>query len=245
MFGNMTTDGLEQAQDRLGGFSLKETDIYPGTIKAAYAGKSEGGAMNITLIVDLAGSEYRETIYISNKKGENFFLNPQDNTKKVPLPGFTTINDICLIAVGKPLSEMGTEEKVFNVYDKDAKRELPKTVQMLTELIGGKIALGIVKSIVNKSEKDAAGVYQPTAETREENTIDKVFHPEEKKTVAEAVNGQDGGFWDKWLEKNKGKTIDKRKVKDGQAGSSSRPAPAAGGQSSAAPARQSLFGGKK
>ncbi|MFR7882301.1 MAG: hypothetical protein ACLU5J_13140 [Christensenellales bacterium] len=37
---------------------------------------------------------YTETIYITNKEGKNYFLNKQDPTKKVPLPGFTLIDDL-------------------------------------------------------------------------------------------------------------------------------------------------------
>ena len=40
MFGNLTTDGLQESQDRLGGISVFNTDIYIGTVKALYAGKS-------------------------------------------------------------------------------------------------------------------------------------------------------------------------------------------------------------
>ena len=93
MFGNMTTDGMEKQEDRLGGgYQPLETDIYTGVIKAAYAGKSQSGAMNITLIVQLGDREYRETVYISNRNGENFFVSK--DKKKVALPGFTIINHL-------------------------------------------------------------------------------------------------------------------------------------------------------
>ena len=50
LFGNLTTDGLEEAEDRIGGFQPLDTDIYIGTIKTAYAGQSQGGAHNLSLI---------------------------------------------------------------------------------------------------------------------------------------------------------------------------------------------------
>ena len=86
MFGNMTTDGLEQSQDRLGGFTLQESDIYLATIKAFYAGKADSGAMNITVIADLNGKEYRETIYITNKKGDPEPDPDLRDNENVPLP---------------------------------------------------------------------------------------------------------------------------------------------------------------
>ena len=177
VFGNLSNDGLEETTDRLGGFNVRDTNVYPATIKVAYAGESQGGAKNVTVVVNLPDGEYSETIYVTNKQGENWFLNQNDKTKKVPLPGFTTIDDICLVTTGNPLSAQPTEEKVVKVYDYDEKKELPKSVQVLVELTGKTVLLGIVKEVVDKSVKnDTTGEYEPTGETREQNIIAKVFH---------------------------------------------------------------------
>ena len=245
LFGKLTNDGLEESQDRLGGFAVLDTDVYAGTIKAAYAGTSSGGSTFVAVIVDLNGREYRETLYVTNKKGENFFLNKEDKSKKVPLPGFTTVDDICLITTGKPLSEQESEEKVINIYDFEQRKDVPTTVPMLTELLGQKISLGILKILENKNEKSGEE-YVATAATRELNNIDKVFHPELKLTVAEARNGvEEAKFQDAWVEKNKGVTRDKRTIKEGEAGAASRPtrAPGAAPAAGAAPTK-SLFGKK-
>lgn len=245
LFKGLSDQGLEQAQDRLGGFQPLNTDIYLATIRAAYAGKSAGGAVSITILADIGGREYRETVYVTNKQGENFFYNPQDKSKKVPLPGFTVINDICLIAAEKPLSQMDTEEKVINVYDPEQKKEMPKPVQMLVDLIGKTVALGIVRQLENKTEKNNEGTYVPVAETRESNFTEKVFHPELKLTVVEATNGKDKPeFWDSWLGNKKDQVRDKRTIKDGQAGAKGAPKAAPQTTSSAPAGRPSLFGKK-
>ena len=145
IFGNLTNEGLEETTDRLGGFQIRATDIYPATIKAAYAGQSVGGARNVTIVVELPDGEYSETIYVTNKKGENWFLNQNDKSKKVPLPGFTTIDDICLVTTGKSLAEQDSEEKVVKIYDFNERKELPKAVPMLVDLIGQTLFLGIVQ----------------------------------------------------------------------------------------------------
>lgn len=244
LFGSLTNDGLEEATDRIGGFQPFDSGIYTGTIKLAYAGESQGGAKNVTIVVDMDGKDYRETIYITNKKGENFFYNKQDPKKKVPLPGFTTIDDICLVTTGKPLCEQPAEDKVVNVYDADLRREVPKSVPMLVDLLGKQVSLGILRQLENKSEKDGAGNYIPTADTRETNAIDKVFHTETKMTVAEArASKGHPEFWITWSERNAGVTRDRREIKDGAAGQAGRPAmgrtpPQAGTN---APAK-SLFG---
>lgn len=242
IFSDLKTEGLEETQDRLGGFAVLETNAYEAAIKVAFAGQSAGGAHSVTVIADAGGREYRETIYITNRKGENFFLNKNDKTKKVPLPGFTTMDDICLVTTDKPLSEQDTEEKIVNVYDSDAKKEVPKSVQVLTALTGATVILGIVNNLVNKNEKDGSGNYVPTPDTRNENVIDKVFHSPSKMTVVEARTGAtEPKFYDAWVAKNAGQTRDRRELKDGSGGSAGKPTagPPAGG--SAAP-RKSLFG---
>ena len=247
IFGKLTTDGLEEVTDRLGGFQPLDSDIYTGNIKAMYAGQSQGGAHNVTVIAELGGKEFRETIYITNKKGENFFLNKNDPTKKVPLPGFTTIDDICLVATGKPLAEQPTEDKIVNVYDPDQQKEVPTSVPMLVDCLGQEVSLAILRVLENKSKKDGNGNYIDTAETREVNTIDKVFDPGSKMTVVEAKNeATEAVFHDAWLEKNQGNARDKRTIKDGEGGNAgnsgrpgSKPAAASGGAE-----RKSLFGNK-
>lgn len=247
LFGNLTTDGLEDSQDRLGGYQPLDTSIYDVKIKAAYAGKSDGGAMSVSIIGTLeGGKEYRETFWVTNKKGENFFLNKDDKSKKVPLPGFTVVDDICLIATGKPLSMQDTEEKVINLYDREAQREIPKNVQMLTGLLDQSVKLGIVKQLENKTKKnEQTNQYDPIAEDKLINFVDKVFHPELKLTVAEARDNQETAkFHDAWLDRNKDQVRDKRTIKDGQGGKTGAPPQAGGNNASQPAARTSLFGKK-
>lgn len=233
LFGKLTTDGMEEVQDRVGsGSQPLESDIYEATIVAPYVTHSASGAMAVNLIAKIGEREYRETFYVTNREGKNYYLN--QNNKKCPLPGFNTINDICLIATEQPLSEQDTEDKVLKLYDFETKSEVNKTVPVISGLMGKKVALGILKRIENKRVKEG-DTYVDSAESRTFNAVDKVFHPELHVTVPEAVHGKEAAFWDKWLEANKGKTQDRRKIKDGEAHQARKPA--------AAPApKKSLFG---
>lgn len=222
LFKNLTNTGLEEATDVLGGSSLFPSDIYTGTIKVAYAGASKSGAQNITLLVNINGKEYRETIYITNKQGQNFYISKNDETKKNPLPGFSLVDNICLITTNKSLSEQDSEEKVVNIYDFDAKKELPTRVPVLTDLTGKTISLAILQEIVNKNVKDDSGNYVPINETRNQNVIEKAFDTESHLTVSEAKGNRVSVFWDAWLEKNKDKIKDKTKTVTGNI-SSGRP----------------------
>lgn len=208
IFANMTTNGLEEQKDSLGGYSPLETDIYEATIKALYAQTAKSGAMSLNLIADINGREYRETVYITSKDGVNYYVNKAG--KKAPLPGFITMNDLCLCAVGRELSELETETKVIKLYNREAKTEMPTEVPMVVDLIGAKVALGIFKEKVNKQVLEG-NTYVDSEETREQNVINKVFHLETHKTVNEAKNDLEAEFWDKWLAKHQGKEIDRTK----------------------------------
>lgn len=252
VFGNLTTEGLEEQGDRLGGFQTVPTDAYVPTIKAMYAGKAAASnAQNVTIIADINGTEYRETIYITDKTGKNYYhpkdgKGARDNTKRNPLPGFSVVNDICLFITGKPLAEQVTEEKVMNIYDPEQKRELPKSVPVITATMGEKVGLAIIREIVFKQEKNTStGEYEDTSETRTQNTIDKVFHPTMQVTAHEVKNTPEGqsptpDFIPKWVEQNKGKDRDKTKGKSGaEAPKSGKPG--AAGNSASTP---SLFGNR-
>lgn len=225
IFSNMSTEGMEQAKDSVGGYSPLESGVYEATIKTVYITNSAKGAMAANLIADIEGREYREQIWITNAKGENFFVNKQSGNK-VPLPGFTILNDICLAALKKPLAQLDTEPKVFKLYDYEAKAELPKEVPTIVDLCDTKVILGIIKQIVDKNVKDGNGNYVPSGEVREENVIDKVFSAETKMTSNEVASGKtEPSFIAKWMEKNQGQTRNRAKGKaEGTAGAPQKPA---------------------
>lgn len=224
IFANLNTNGMEQVKDSLGGYSPLETDAYLAKIKNAYVTMSKNNAMAVNLVCDIDGREYREQLWITNAQGQNFYTSKTGG--RVPLPGFTVLNDICLCGVEKPLSQLDTEPRVFKLYDYEAKTEMPKEVPTIIDLLDAEIILGITKQVVDKTVKDANGNYVPSGETREENVIEKVFHAETHKTVNEATSGiATAQFYDKWIAKNAGKTKMKAKGKaEGSAGAPQKPA---------------------
>lgn len=241
MLAGASAAGLTEQEDRLGGGSwIIDTDVYEGTVKVAYLTKSAGGAIGVQLIADIDGKEYRELTWVSNKAGEFYFTNQKN--EKQGLPGFVTINDLCLFCTEKELKDQTQEEKIVNVWDSELRKEAPKSVVVLTELTDKKILVAINKNLENKSEKQPDGSYKDIPDTRDTNSIEKFFHPEKKVTISEAKRQlAEGEFIYAWLEKNKGNVRDKRSIKDGDAGGhAGRPGGApnagAGGQQ-----RKSLF----
>lgn len=256
LFSNMKTDNLEQSEDRLGGgVQAVATDVYEVVIKNMYAGASEGGAQNVTVIADVGGKEVRETVYITKKTGEHYYYAKDDTSKskKLPLPGFSLINDICLLTTGNDLSDQETAEKVVKIYNFQERKEVPTPVPVLVNTIGKRVLLGISRVIEPTTRADDSGKRVPqyddngALKKRTINTINKAYDHSTRRTVNEVIQGiEKPEFIDAWLERFKGKDDDSaiRGLEGGAAGGpgasgSGRPQ-AAGGGGEAAP-KKKLF----
>ncbi len=244
-FENMSTDDLEESTDSLGtSFAAVPTDVYEAEIKFAYLGKSQSSkAQSLTVHATLGGAEFRETIWVTNGKGENFYLSKDGKNTKHPLPGYTTADDLCLMAAQQPLNKQNIEKKTFNLYDFELRKEVPKEVDTLVDLIGKKVSLGITREVVDKEKKDDSGQYKPTGETRIQNTINKVFHPETGRTVNEYRHDiPTPEFRDSWIERFKGKDKIKAKGVPGANGPGSAGTGRPGAAGSPAAATRNIFG---
>lgn len=226
LFENLDTNDVERTEDRVSnGSRLLDSDIYVATIKAAYTGESKSGALSVTLMCDIDGKDYSETIYITNRNKEPYSVNTSTR-KKSFIPGYNYMNAICLVAAGKELKEVEAEDKVLSLYNFETKKNENTSVPVLVDLTGKQVALGIAKELRNKAEL-VDGKYVDIPESREQNRIKAVFDPESHKTVNEALDGKEATFWDAWLERNKGRVVDLRTIKDAAptTGSASAPAP--------------------
>lgn len=235
IFSGMKTDGLEQERDVLGGGGTVESGIYDAIIKLAFAKKSgssdaQGVEYHLELKTPTGGTFiFRETQWVTNRDGVHTYNDKNDPTKKHLLPGYIMVDALCLLSTGYPLAEQEMAEKVVNLYDYDAKKELPKSVPVLTDLIGKEITVAVIKQTVDQTTKNGAGDYIPNGKTRDENVADKFFHTESKRTTSEIRAGlEDPIFYTAWEEKNKGKTKNLAKGTEGNSGVPGQP-PAAGG----------------
>lgn len=246
-FAKFSNDGLEKAKDTLGGGGfIKDSDLYKGAIREFYATQSESGSMFAHFTIEMAdGSKYSDRVCVAGKSGDNFYLNKQDPTKKVPLPGYLIAEHMAQIAVGKSLNELDFQTKTITQRNFDTKKDEHVDVQMAVEMLGKVVELGVLKIRTNK--KGPAPDYALTNEEKFENETDKVFHPEYGITVVEAENEISEPLFRKgWLERNKGQIRDKfKEVKGaGAAGAPQRPTPSGGAAAGGAPARKSLFPSK-
>lgn len=239
MFEDINIDGVEEQQDRLGGSYTIETGLYDGIIKLAYVTTAQNSkAKCVITVIDYAGKEVTERTWVFNKEGKPTY---EKNGKKFMLPGFELINDMCFMATGLGLAEQKVENKVIKVWDPDLKKEVDKSMPVITSLLGKPITAAISKVIENKQEK-VDDKYVDTNEKREVNVTEKYFHTETKRTLVEVKKGlsveiaQEDLFYTKWGEKNTGVTKDKFKPVAG--------AMATGGQSGSGSPKgsKSLFG---
>lgn len=236
MFDNIDTTGVEKAKDILGGSFIKESDVYDATIKYAYGFESKGGARGLQFEFALEdGTTLRQQIYYTSGKEKGQKVYSEKNGVKTPLAGFVICDNIAKIVTGgQELKTLGSsvEKKVISAYNFDKKENEDKAVEMVMALVGGKVKLGVLKQVVDKNVEKTPGVWVPGGETRDENEINAVFHPEKLLTVVEAEAGkEEPAFYHAWLEKNKGKTVNKAKGAKAGTGGGTAGRPQSSGQS--------------
>lgn len=203
---------IENEKDSVGGGGVLESGLYPFKILSAYVTKAASEAIGIVLNFENADKKrLRQTVYITSGKakgGTNYYTDKQG--EKQYLPGYLMANSLALLTVGKEINELDTEDKVIPVYNTEAKKEIPTKVDMIMDLVGQEVLLGVLKQKVDKTAKDGAGNYVPTGETREENEIDKIFRASDRMTTAEIrANAEVAAFADTWATKWTGVTKDK------------------------------------
>lgn len=224
---NLATDNsIEDEKDSLGGGFVVDSGLYDLTIKLAFLTKSKGGALAFNVHFDNDGKELRQQFWITSgdDKGNKTYY--EKDGKKFYLPGFNMANGLCLLTLGKEVSDLDTEPKVIKLYDSEAKEERNTEVPMLIELLGQKITAGVLRQIVDKKVKDeSTGKYVPNGETREENEADKFFRHEDGLTIAEIkAQKTEAQFKIDWDNKWTGKTVNKAKGVAGNAPKAGAPA---------------------
>ena len=230
---NLASDAsISNEKDSVGGNGPVESGLYPANISLAYLKKSDGGALALQVHAKTAdGKELRQTLWMTSgtEKGATNYYIDKDGQKQY-LPGFNLANSLALLAVGKELSQLDTETKVVNVYSSAAKAEVPTKVDMVVDLLGKDIVIGVIKQTVDKTSKnDATGEYVATGETRDENEFDKFFRARDRMTTAEIrAQATEAVFASTWDGKWTGKTRDKTKGAKGGAGTAGAPKAGAG-----------------
>lgn len=242
MFNDLIIDKeIAGEKDTLGGARILPTDVYDFTIKLAYVSVAASGARAVNLSLEGDnGNTLRITEYVTSgtaKGGKNTYTDK--NGKQQYLPGFSKMNALCQIVASADLPSMEFEEKVISLYNYEAQKELPTKATVIMNLINQKVKAAVVHKIENKNQKNAQGVYEAIADTREINEVERFF-TEDGFTSSELLAKEESPtFINTWIEKNQGKVVDKTS-KDVLPSGVASGAPKASSTTSAAPSK-SLF----
>lgn len=215
--GTTVATNAEKETDRLGGFQLYDSGIYPMAIEVAYLQIAASGARSITFHFKGEVGSFRSTQFFTSGTEKGCKTYYEKDGKQFNLPGYTMVNDICLLAGIGGIAGAELEEKVLKLWSKDAQGEVPTKVQVITNLLGKQIACGLLKQTVDKTALGGDNEYHPTGETRDENELDKVFHVEtgltavEMEASANSATPLEPDFLHKWKAKYEGQTLNKAK----------------------------------
>jgi hypothetical protein len=204
----------EVEKDVIGGgaYGVLSTDIYDLTIKLAYLGQSNASKASFIEVhfETQDGKQIIERQYFTNKDGNNYYTNK--DKVDVKLPGYSLLNSLSMLLIEKELNSNRTEEKQIKKYDYDSKTDIIVPAEVLVDWLGKKVRGAITKTIEpKKTQKN--GKWVESTDVKEKNEIVKYFHATKGVTLAEAKEGKEATFADKWLDKNKGKVFDKMNKK--------------------------------
>jgi len=211
----VTDDSIANEKDTVGGGSrILESGLYHCTVETAHIGKAASGALSLVVSFKTDdGRSFRQTFWMTSGSAKGCKNYYEKDGEKHYLPGFVQANSLALLTVGQEISQLDTEQKVIPLYNAEAKAEVPTKVDMVMDLVGKEILVGVLKQIVDKTKKnEATGTYEPTGETREENEVDKFFRARDKMTTAEIrAQAEEANFYKVWSEKWTGKVKEKAK----------------------------------
>lgn len=213
---------MEEAKDVLGGGGdfIKDSGIYKMGIVHAYIIRAASGSIGVNLTMkhaDAAKTEFNTKVYMTSgtKKGGMPYY--EKNGKRFPLPGFTTIDDLCRVATANAhgIADAPRTTKTIEIFDYTAGKKLPQEVEVIDCLTQKMFQIGLVKKLVNKF-KDGRAI----AETQHKNEISLVMDNQQR-TVREMAAGAMPEFATLWAEKNNGTVIDDTTIKAGTAAAGS------------------------
>lgn len=246
MFEDVKVDAsVKEDGDSLGGYLL-DTDAYKMVIDMAYGEKSKGGALGVYVTFkNQEGKTLKQTFWVrggDTKGNKTTYTTPNGDEKM--LPGYAQMNTICKMALGKEIHQIATEAKTIKAYNPTLKKEAPVEKQVMVELLGKEVILGVMLQTVNKTAKNDAGKYVPTGEVRQENEVSKIFRASDSLTASEIAAGEtEAVFIHEWTNKFKG-TVRDRSTKvaaAGNTGTTGAPTTAGAGAAPSPDAGKSVF----
>jgi hypothetical protein len=225
---------IEKKIDSVGGGSfLLDSNLYPFRVDVAYIDKSSFGSTNLEIRYVGTGENkkaYRETIALTDNDG-NSEVKDKNGVLR-PFFGMTKANALLNILTGKDIHELESEEKIVELFDFDAGGMAKVPRQVIPELKGLPIKLGVTMNRNNKKMKDdvtGKWVDNPDGSIKEVNKTHTAFRFEDDLTASEIEHGAtEAKFLPKWLETFEGTVQGKVRTVVGGATAGVPGAPAGG-----------------
>ena len=195
---------LEEERDSVGSGVL-DSDVYLGVVELVYLDASASGAISVNISFKTNNRTVRQTVYISNRKGEFVYRNK--DKKDLPLPGYAQMDAFFTAVTGKGLSSQSLEEKVINIYNYDLKKEIPQTRKVFMDILNKPIAAGILKISEERTTKES-NYTVGTGEYRNLNEFNKWFDAETGLTNVEKKAGEtEAKVLENWKKANTGNEV--------------------------------------
>ena len=234
LFGDLDqTNAAPVEAESLGGSYVKTTGVYDFVVEMAYGGMSGGGAYFIDMKLKTENGErmnVREYITSGSEKGTRPYYIDKDG-KQRSLPGYSKMNAVDVILTGNAAQYPITEPKQIMLWNKDAEKEVPTQVEVVTGWIG-KPLTGLVKCTrefkqVDSGKKKANGqaIWIDSTDTRESAEVVHFVDAVTGQTRSEKVTGKDAAVKPQFESKfNSDYVYDKTKGKGKPAAKADEPA---------------------
>lgn len=197
---------MAKPEDSVGGFAPLASDVYSGTVTAAYAveSKSEDSeALAVKLEVTLdTGRKVTNQVWVTGADGNVY---SEYEGKKRYKAGYLLIDSLALIATEGEAGILDLETEEIIVKVKRDGNEVNEKVQSFFDLIGAKVQVGIISTTKYK-QNFVDGEWIETEETITLPEISQIFS-EDGFTLNELeAEAEEPEFINEWLKTWKGKT---------------------------------------
>lgn len=231
-FLNINRGGAKQESENVGGGRpIFDSNVYSAKVKQAYLDVSPSGAKFCDVTLDINGKDYQERLWLTNSKGEGFYLDRDNNPQ--PMGGLTRFDELLFAAGFANAGAAGIGPANVRMWDNDSRAFVIKQhATVVTGLRDKEVLVALLRQTENKTKRNQnTGKYEKINEKIETNSIQKFASPS-KQTQLEAVNKVDPPtFIDAWVKQWEGKVRDNYKQ---QKNAASEGIPSASGGAAAA-----------
>jgi len=188
------------------------TALYEGLIKAAYLIPSpwNDNEMDLAMHIELP-SGYEHKIQKAVLRDKSPQVTNAKTGKKELMWSYQQVSHIVGAALnGKTLADAfdSCQTKKVEIYDFDSRKDVLTDVQMVADLVGKKLLIGLQRKIANKNQKNSDGTWTPLPERKQTLEFGIAGSIDDRRTFVEIQAGiapEEAKEVDLWEKANSGK----------------------------------------